>query len=121
MKPSIDIPYFRQLLHQNKGFLYDLYRGQSLPNKKLVATADDSQLNVLIKLINLIYHHVIPLKQEHGNKIRQAKRVPYLTRIFKQNASYAKLLLSPRSIKIRELQGLASVFPMLLSPLFEEM
>ena len=117
-KLPIDIPYFRQLLINDKGFLYSVYKENILANKRKIANVSDSQLTLLIKIIHLIANHVIELDEEQGKQLVKAKKLPVIKKLFLSNADYTKLIQGPREKKIQALMQVVKVLPILMYPLF---
>ena len=117
-KLPVDIPYFRQLLLNDKGFLYSVYRENILANKRKIANVSDSQLTLLIKIIHLIANHVIELDEEQGKLLVKAKKLQVIKKLFLSNADYTKLIQGPREKKIQALMQVVKVLPILMYPLF---
>ncbi len=87
--------------------------------KKLIATASDKFLNVLINLMYHIANGHITLNKEKYPKLLKSKRAAYLYKNFNTKKKTRALLNGPRDEKVRILNHFGSVFPILLERLFK--
>jgi len=74
MSLIFDKVYFRDILLRDKGFLYALYKNDTLQNRQLILGAELLHLNTLIKLCHLILNNEIPIYAEDITKIKAAKK-----------------------------------------------
>jgi hypothetical protein len=120
MEVAFDKVYFREILLRDKGFLYELYKGQKLLNRSKISGAAEFHLNTLIQLCHLIMNNAIPMLITNYEKLRKAHRIPLLKNHFKANKDFLEILEGSRENKVYILRQLSSVFPFLLASLFEE-
>ena len=119
METVVDKVYFRQVLIRDKDFLYQLYKGNKLQNRNKISGASNLHLNTLCQILHLIVNNVIKVDHESGEKIKSAKRLPFLKHNFKSHHKFTEIYDSPQENKVKILRQLSSVYSFLLEPLFE--
>lgn len=103
-----------------KPFLAALYKCQSSRKaKKILNFSQESELQLLIKLIHLISSGEIPLYSSQFKKISSSKKVPVLHKLSTKKHTYS-LLKSSREAKLIYLYQLTSVFTPLLHCMFKD-
>jgi len=120
METVVDKVYFREILIRDKAFLYQLYKGNRLQNRNKISGASDIQLNTLCQILHLIMNNVIRVHFKNGEKIKSARRLPFLKNNFKPQHKFAEIYEGPQENKVKILRQLSSVYCFLLQPLFEE-
>ena len=81
METIVDKVYFREILIRDKRFLCELYKGNKLQNQNKISGASDSHLNTLCQILHLIMNNAIQVDYKNGEKIKDAKRLPFLKTI----------------------------------------
>ena len=111
----------KALLLRDKGFLKELYEGDNpIKNKRVIQTADDSELNTLIKFLHFLSNGEIKMKKENFQKIQAAHKLKLLTKSVEKKSKAMKLIQRPRKFKIKFLNQLLRLYPALLDCLFNE-
>ena len=111
----------KSYLIRDKGFLKQLYEGNNpLKNKKVLQTAEDSELNTLIKFLHFLSNGAIKMKLQNFQKIREAKKLNLLTQQVEKKSKLSQLLKSARKEKLKFLNKLVNVYSFLLDILFNE-
>jgi hypothetical protein len=117
MNLSKDI--LKSCLIRDKGFLKELYQEPDFTkNRKTLQTADDSELNTLIKFLHFLSNGEIPMKKINFQAIKESKKQPYITKTVEKKSRVLILLKSPRIVKLKFLLQLTKIFSFLLYPLF---
>jgi len=110
----------KQLLERDKVFLEELYSSQSVPNtKRILKNASDNKLDTVIRLFHFISNGEIKIRKEDFNEMSK-RHVLYMKKSFEKKKSVSSLLKSERALKLKALEKMASVYPQLLYPLFNE-
>ena len=120
METTVDKVYFREVLLRDKDFLNQLYKGNKLQNRNKISGASDIHLKTLCQILHLIMNNAIRVDHSIGEKIKNAKRLPFLKNNFKKQHKFAEIYEGPHENKVRILRQLSSVFCFLLQPLFEQ-
>jgi len=111
---------FKPVLERDKVFLEELYSSQSAPNtKRLLNNASDRKLDTIIRLLHFISTGSIKIKREHFDEMPK-RCVNLMRKSFEKKTAVRALLKSERLPKLKMLSKLATVFPQLLYPLFNE-
>lgn len=111
----------KSYLIRDKGFLKQLYEGNNpLKNKKVLQTAEDSELNTLIKFLHFLSNGAIKMKKQNFQKIQEAKKLNLLTQRVEKKSKLSLLLKSARKEKLKFLNKLVNVYSILLDILFNE-
>jgi hypothetical protein len=105
-------------LIRDKGFLKSIYESQN--SRKLLQTAEDSELKTLILFLHFLANGEIHLKKENFDKLNEFKKLSILRKSVEKKTRVLNLLKSSRVVKITFLLKLLKVFPFLLYPLFNE-
>jgi hypothetical protein len=110
----------KNLLLRDKAFLKSLYEGPNpLKNRRVLNSANDSQLNTLLKYLNCVCNGQIKIKKENFELISSAKKVSALKKI-DSKAKLSQILKSDRVIKLTFLTKFSNVYGPLLFILFNE-
>ena len=120
METVVDKVYFREILIRDKGFLYQLYKGNKLQNRNKISGASGIHLNTLCQILHLIMNNAIRVDHKIGEQIKSAKRLPFLKKNFKSHHKFTEIFDSPQENKVKILRQLSSVYCFLLQPLFEQ-
>jgi hypothetical protein len=120
METAVDKVYFRQILLRDKDFLFQLYKGNKLQNRNKISGALDIHLNTLCQILHFIMNNTIRVDHNIGEKIKSAKRLPFLKKNFKSQDNFMQIFEGPRENKVKILRQLSSVYCFLLQTLFEQ-
>lgn len=106
-------------LNRDKVFLKNLYIGPNLlKNKTILNSAEDCELNTLIKYLHYLANGKIAITKENFKQLEQTKKLR-LVRIRVEKMSKALALINGlRKDKILFLSKLSNSFPFLLYGLF---
>ena len=111
----------KSYLLRDKGFLKQLHQsGNTLESKKLLQSAEDSELNTLIKFLHFLSNGEIKMKKENFEKVKESNRLKLLTKEVEKKTKVSKMLKSPRKEKLKFLNKLLNIYPYLLDCLFTE-
>ena len=119
----MDIPYLRSLMINHKGFLKNLYTGNSPINFKAIDNASDRQLNIVIRILHLIANGVIPIKAAQFKIVKTSKRFKLLREKFESSRSFNQILntnVTDKVTRVKLLKQFASLYPHLFYTLFNE-
>jgi hypothetical protein len=106
-------------LIRDKGFLKELYQEPDFTkNRKTIQTADDSEINTLIKFLHFLSNGEIPMKKNNFEAIKQSKKQALITKTVEKKSRVLVLLKSPRVTKLKFLLQLTKIYSFLLYPLF---
>ena len=98
-----------------------LYEGvDPFKNKKVIQTADDGELNTLIKFLHFLSNGEIVMKKANFEKIHEGQKLKLLTKTVEKKSKTLKLVKGPRKDKIKFLNRLLHVYSALLYCLFNE-
>jgi len=106
-----------EILH-HKVFLHTLYKGNPRQNANLIANANDSALNTLIKVLHLICNGIISLRKHDFQILKKSKLLNFLNSYVNTKDSYVKLLLASREDKIQILRKFSALYNSLLYLIF---
>jgi hypothetical protein len=111
----------KSCLIRDKGFLKELYeQSECIKNRKKIHTADDAELNTLIKFLHFLSNGEIPMKKNNFQTIKENKKLRLITKNVEKKSSVINLLKSSRVSKLNFLLQLSKIYPFLLYPLFNE-
>jgi hypothetical protein len=111
----------KSCLIRDKGFLKQLYQEPNVvQNKKVLQTADDTELNTLIKYLHFLSNGEIPTKKSNFEAIKESKKQVLITKKVEKKSNVVKLLKSSRVDKLKFLFQLVKIYQNLLYPLFNE-
>jgi len=114
----MDQSNFKALLVRDQLWLEELYSTPSLPNRKrLLNSASDKKLDTLLKFLHLLTTGEIKMHKKNFDALEKSK-LRVLRRSFESKASIKRLLKSERLEKLKPLQKICSVLPILLYTLF---
>ena len=109
----------KSLLLRDKGFLKLLYEGNNpLKNKKVLQTAEDSELNTLIKFLHFLSNGEITFKKNNFKKIQESHKLQLIQNKVEKKSKLFKLLKSPRKEKLKFLNQLQNIYNFVLDCLF---
>jgi hypothetical protein len=112
---------FKQEFKLHKQFLAALYK-QGIHSKyrrnKILETAAESSLNVLIKVLHYICHQQIPVSKHFKDNLTKRRKTSIM-QTFYDDDQVQQLLSSPAEEKIAALRKVGP-FKVLLSSLFKE-
>jgi bisphosphoglycerate-dependent phosphoglycerate mutase len=112
--------HMKNLLLRDKAFLKSLYEGPNpLKNKRVLISANDSQLNTLLKYLNSVCNGQIKIKKENFELISNAKKISSLKAIDSKK-KLSEMLKSDRVLKLTFLKKFSNVYGPLLYILFNE-
>ena len=112
--------HMKNLLLRDKTFLKSLYEGPNpLKNKRVLISANDSQLNTLLKYLNSVCNGQIKIKKENFELISNAKKISSLKAIDSKK-KLSEMLKSDRVLKLTFLKKFSNVYGPLLYILFNE-
>lgn len=111
----MDKPYLRHLFEMNRDLLKKLYLGENVT--KALLSANDSSLDVILRILYLVANGEIKLFSGHGESIRKSKREKKLL-AFESRSYLLSLLKSPRSEKLQVLKQFIKLYPFLLHSFF---
>ena len=108
-------------LLRDKGFLKELYEGNNpLKNKKVLQTAEDTELNTLIKFLHFLSNGEIKMKKDNFKKVQETKKLSLLIKNVEKKSKVLSLVKGPRKEKLKFLNKLLNVYSFLLDCLFNE-
>ena len=111
----------KNYLVRDKGFLKELYSAQDISrNKRILFTADDGQLNTLLKYLHFLANGEIAVKKHIFEIIEKSKKLKLITAKVEKLARVQQLVNGSRSSKITFLTHLCPIYFALLYPLFNE-
>ncbi len=109
----------KSCLIRDKGFLKELYQEPEVAKiRKTLQTADDTELNTLIKYLHFLSNGEIPVKKNNFEAIRDSKKQTLITKKVEKKSRLQDLLKSSRIIKLKFLLQLVKIYSNLLYPLF---
>ena len=109
----------KSCLIRDKGFLKELYQEPEFAKiRKTLQTADDTELNTLIKYLHFLLNGEIPMKKINFQAIKESKKQALITKKVEKKSRVQDLLKSNRVTKLRFLVQLIKIYSFLLYPLF---
>lgn len=116
----VDKVFMLQLFLKEKKFLNDLYRGSSVMNQRILNFAQESSLNVLLRILFLIANGIISIPRDKVETLKRSRKLKYFVSDFDNKASFNILLHSNRENKLKVLRKYANVFDSLLFTMFND-
>ena len=111
----------KSCLIRDKGFLKELYQEPNFAqNRKILQSADDTELNTLIKYLHFLSNGEIPTKKVNFEAIKESKKQALITKKVEKKSNVVNLLKSSRVIKLKFLFQLSKIYSFLLYPLFNQ-
>ncbi len=111
----------KSYLLRDKGFLKNLYEGPNpLKNKKVLTSAEDTELNTLIKYLHFLSNGEIKMKKECFQTIQESHKLNYIRKGVEKKSKVLSLLKDSRTKKLKFLCQLVRIYSSLLYPLFNE-
>lgn len=114
---SFDKSAVKSAMIRDKAFLKELFSGNSLTNLKTLKSADDVQLNTLIKILYFVANGEIKVKE---NFREASKKISILRKFVENKSSAQKLIKDSRLNKIQFLKHFIDHFQLLLYHIFNE-
>lgn len=109
----------KSYLIRDKGFLKELYEGNNpLKNKKVLQSAEDSELNTLIKFLHFLSNGEIRIKKVNFKTIQESHKLQMIRKHVEKKSKLMNLLKSPRKDKLKFLTQLQRIYTVLLDCLF---
>lgn len=109
----------KALFIRDREFLRALFEGPNpLKNKRLLASASESQIETLIKYLHYLSNGKIRIAKENFQNLKKKRKFNYLKENFESQVVADNLIHSDLSIKQQKLLSLSTAFPDLLAPLF---
>lgn len=108
-----------QLL-RDKIFLKKLYISEFHQAKKVLNTANDSELDTLLKYLYFLSVGEIEITKKNFEKINEAKKLKFLMKTFDKKSKVSSLVKNQRFEKLKVLIKFVKLFPELLYGLFNE-
>ena len=106
----------RMIFH--KQFLLELYNSNALKSKKVLTSATDAQLKLLINILHFVSIGDIPLSRQSFNSISKSRKTTFLSKKFDSKAKTKKLVKSSRKEQLGILFKLGSSYGKILESLF---
>lgn len=117
MRPRPDLLTLRQSLLKERDFLHKLYSSpDGKGNKRTIATASNSQLDTLLRVLSCLVKGDIPFKSSLLKIVAKKRKLKYLCETFEH---IENLLKSEKEKKVSALKPLGRVFEYLLYALFQ--
>lgn len=116
----VDKVFMLQLFLKEKKFLNDLYRGSSVMNQRILNFAQESSLNVLLRILFLIANGIISIPRDKVETLKRSRKLKNFVSDFDNKASFNILLHSNRENKLKVLRKYANVFDSLLFTMFND-
>lgn len=116
----VDKVFMLQLFLKEKKFLNDLYRGSSVMNQRILNFAQESSLNVLLRLLFLIANGIISIPRDKVETLKKSRKLKYFVSDFDNKPNFNILLHSNRENKLKVLRKYANVFDSLLYTMFND-
>ena len=116
--PLIEISKCRDLMIIHKQFLANLYGSNPFTARKLLLSASDSQLKLLLYLLHFIAIGEIPIDQEGFDSISKARKSRIIFKHFADKTNTKRLIKAERQSQLEHLLKLSSVYKYLLTRLF---
>ena len=110
----------REFMLKEKTFLKNLFLGNPLFNRNLLAFATQFQLNVLIRVLYFIVAGKIPMKKIHFQNLIKSKKRSILENRLNNSKNLMHLIKSERQDKLKFLNNFLSIYPSLLFLIFNE-
>jgi hypothetical protein len=113
----MDKAHLRTEFEKEKVFLKKLFlKDHSL---QVLSSAEDDSLNILIKILHMIFLHEIPLNKQNIDTIIKSKRSKKLEK-FKSKSYFIELLHGGRQNKIKTLNQFITLYPIFLHGFFHD-
>jgi hypothetical protein len=101
--------------------LRELYEGPNpLKNNRILNSANDSQLNTLIKFLHFLANGEIRMKKENFKVIENANKLKLIKAKVEKKKNMNNLIKSERKLKLKFLNKLSNLYDALLDTLFNE-
>ncbi len=99
----------------------ELYEGPNpLKNNRILNSANDSQLNTLIKFLHFLANGEIRMKKENFKVIENANKLKLIKAKVEKKKNMNNLIKSERKLKLKFLNKLSNLYDALLDTLFNE-
>jgi len=119
MKMNLSKDVLKACLIRDKGFLKQLYQEPDYTkNRKTLQTADDCELNTLIKYLHFLSNGEIPMKKNNFQAIKESKKQAVITKTVEKKSRALVMLKGSRVTKLKFLLQLIKIYSFLLYPVF---
>ena len=109
-----DIKKLRNHMLMNKTFLMELYNSNSMTSRKLLVSANDTQIKMLLQIIYCVTNGLIPLNKNSFQGLSLSRKTKFLSKNFGSKVSLKNALKGSRKEQHDVLFKLASAFPHIL-------
>jgi hypothetical protein len=107
-------------VHTFKPFLLRLYGATTKYQKnKILSSASEKELSLLIRILHYLTHKEIPIAKSRKEEVLKTRRLPYIVKHFKADASVTKLLGSNTKEQLQILKQVG-LFEHILHAMFSE-
>jgi len=113
----MDKVHLRLQLKKHKSLLHELYSGYA---KKVLNSASDEELAIVLKILHLLGQGEIGVSLKHAETIKNAKREKRLEKFGSSRKDLITLLHCDRATKLKFIKNFSSLFPALLHSLFHK-
>lgn len=110
-----DRVYLHQLFVKHKEFLRKLYSGQNA--NKVLNSATDEEINVVLKILHLLGDSQIPVESSHKDALIKARRTSKLAKLGSRS-EIREIMKKSRTEKLQIVKHFSSVYPRLLQLMF---
>jgi hypothetical protein len=111
----MDKVYLRHLFEINRDFLKQVYESQN--KNKIITSANDNCLDILIRILHLIATGQITLRKDDQEIIIKSRRMKKLE-LFESKKYFSDLLRNSRETKLLVLKQFISIYSVLLYSFF---
>jgi hypothetical protein len=111
----------KSLLIRDKTFLKSLYEGSNpLKNRRVLNSANDLQLDTLLKYLHFLSNGRIKMKKENFDIINKENKLKLIKSNVESKSRLNNLIRSDRMTKLKLLNKLSKIYSALLYILFNE-
>ena len=121
MNNKMNKELMKSQLIRDKEFLKSLYEGSNpLKNRRVLNSANDLQLDTVLKYLHFVSNRHIKIKKENFENISKEKKLKTIKENVETKKKISTLLKSDRSAKLKFLNKLCKVYSSLFYILFNE-
>jgi hypothetical protein len=121
MNNKMNKELMKSQLIRDKEFLKSLYEGSNpLKNRRVLNSANDLQLDTVLKYLHFVSNGHIKKKKENFENISKEKKLKTIKENVETKKKISTLLKSDRSAKLKFLNKLCKVYSSLFYILFNE-
>ena len=121
MAKTLDTTKLRELMLLERGFLEALYLGNSMQNRRTLASSTNVQLRMLIQVLFCIANAKISLKRSYEGSLSRSGRLSILHKNFNKVSHMKHLLRADRAEKLMILEKFTNYYDKLFYYLFHEL